>query len=59
MNQTVDCNPHVAKVQSKVYSSLAALRFHWKSLLFTLGENKTQLIESLVISHFDYASVIY
>ena len=27
INQTVDWNLHIAKVQSKVYSSLAALRF--------------------------------
>ena len=56
MNQTVDWNLHVAKVQSKVYSSLAALRFHRRSMSFAL---KTQLIKSLVIPHFDYASVTY
>ena len=56
MNQTLEWNQHVAKVQRKVYAALAFLRFHRRSLPFTL---KTQLIKSLVILHFDYASIIY
>ena len=56
MNQTLEWNQHVDKVQSKVYGALAFLRFHRRSLSFSL---KTQLIESLVIPHFDYASVGY
>ena len=56
MNQTIDWNPHVAKVKSRVYSSLSTLRFHRRSLSLTL---KTQLIKSLLIPHFDYASVAY
>ena len=56
INQTIDWNLHEGKVQSKVYSYLAILRLHRRSLSFTL---KTQLIKSLVIPHFDYTSVIY
>ena len=56
MNQTLEWNQHVAKVQSKVYAALASLRSHRRSLSFTL---KTQLIMSLVIPHFDYALVVY
>ena len=56
MNQTLDWGEHVAKVQSKVYATLASLRFHRRSLPFNL---KVQLIKSLVIPHFDYASIVY
>ena len=56
MNQAIECNEHVSKVQRKVYAALASMRFYRRSLSFTL---KTKLIKSLVIPHFDYASVVY
>ena len=46
----------MSKIRAKVYVSLKSLNFHRKAFSF---EIKKQLIQTLVIPQFDYASVVY
>ena len=53
---TLDWKAYVELILKKVHSSLGSLHFYRKSLSFTL---KKQLILSLVLPHFDYASIAF
>ena len=53
---TLDWKAHVEHILKKVHSSLGSLHFYRKSLSFSL---KKQLILSLVLPHFDYASIAF
>ena len=56
MTPTLNWDLHVSKIQAKVYGSVKSLNFHRRAFSF---EMKKQLVQKLVIPHFDYASVIY
>ena len=56
MTSTLNWDFHVIKIQAKVYGSLKSLNFHRRSSSF---EIKKQLIRTLVMPHFDYASVVF
>ena len=53
---TLNWDLHVDKIQAKVYGALRSLNFHRRSFSFEL---KKSFIETLVMPHFDYASVVY
>ena len=53
---TLNWDLHVGKIQAKVYGPLKPLNFDRRSLPF---EMKKQLFQSLIMPHFDYASVVY
>ena len=56
ITSTLDWKAHVEHILEKVHSSLDSLHFYRKSLSFSF---KKQLILSLVLSLFDYASIAF
>ena len=56
ITSTLSWKPHVDHFLKKVFSSLGSLKFYRKSLSTSL---RTQLIKSLVLPHFDYASIVF
>ena len=54
ITSTLTWKPHVHHILKKVFPSLDSLKFYRKSLSTSL---RIQLIKSLVLSHFDYASI--
>ena len=53
---TLDWQPRISAITNKIYASLSSLNFHRKSLNVWL---RKQLIQSLALPHFDYASIIF
>ena len=53
INGTRILSLHVSKIHAKVYGSLKFLSFHRRSLSF---EMKKQLLQTLVMPHFDYTN---
>ena len=53
---TLNWDLHVGKIQAEVYGFLKSLNFYPRSLSF---EIKKQLVQTLAMPHFDYASVVY
>ena len=56
ITSTLSWKPHVDHILKKVFSSLGSLKFYRKSLSTSL---RIQLIKSLVLPHFDYASIVF
>ena len=56
LTPTLNWTPQVNSILKKVHSSLGSLNFNRKALSITL---KKQLVLTLVLPHFDYASVVF
>ena len=53
---TLNRQPQVTNITSKLYSTLSSLKFHEKSLSQTLRKH---LIQALALPHFDYCSIVF
>ena len=56
ITSTLNWKPQVGHILKKVYSSLGSLKFDRKSLSTSL---RIQLTKSLILLHFDYASMVF
>ena len=56
ITSTLNWKPQVDHVLKKVYSSLGSLNFYRKSLSTSL---RIQLTKSLILPHFNYASIVF
>ena len=56
MTPTLNWQPQISSITSRVYATLSSLKFHRKSLNAPL---RKQLIQSLALPHFDYASIAF
>lgn len=56
ITSTLDWTKHVNMISSRVHKALYSLRFHRQALSRTLRCN---LVETLIIPHFDYACAVY
>ena len=56
MTPSLNWHPQISSITNKVYTTLSSLKFHRKSLNLPL---RKQLIQTLALSHFDYASITF
>ena len=56
ITSTLNWKPQVDHILKKVYSSLGSLKFYRTSLSTSL---RIQLTKSLILPHFDYASIVF
>ena len=56
MTPSLNWQPQISSITNKIYATLSSLNFHGESLNDPL---RKQLIQTLALSHFGYASITF